>query len=157
MTFAKKESLQKKRPAFSLWSFKLIAISVLGTAIFTAFAFRKAEKFEYKNQRTDSTVSLVNDSCEIEVMTSQQLFVVDIRRSSKKHKASFKAELRDAFKAVRYETDSTTCETGWLLASANGGFSAGMYNKGQAGYDKLDSIITKTNTVPAKTTSITGH
>ena len=150
MTFAKKEYLQKKLPAFSLWSLKLISISVLGTAMFTAFGFQKAESFEYKSHRTDSKRSLVNDSCEIEVMTSQELFAVDVRNGKNK-KVNFRGELRDAFKAVRYDTDSTTCETGWLLASANGGFPACRYTKGQAGYDKLDSIISKTNTVPVKT------
>jgi len=53
-----------------------------------------------------------------EILTSQQLFVTKLMPLAGKYKKTGqgdKAELRDAFKVIRYEGDSTYLELDWTL------------------------------------------
>lgn len=149
MEIVKKERPTKKGFVANRWSIKLFSTCILATALLISFGFMETGNIEYKRKRIDSVRFQINAPYEIEVMTSQQLFVFDVS-NQKKGSVNFKAKLKDAIRAVRYNLDSTICDTGWLLASLHGKFSAGLYNKGQTGYSELDSLISKINAARLK-------
>jgi hypothetical protein len=125
---------------------KLGKLSLLGLAILlflfiSTKAFNKAPNSN-KKQYADTTIV---KSGPREVLTSQKLFITElsnIKEDKNGEKANIKAELRDAFKIIRYDIDSPRTELDWLLSSEYGDPKAGLYNEGTAEYQKLDTLIT---------------
>lgn len=80
-----------------------------------------------------------------EVYTSQQLFVVEIspKRKPSDKRVKFKAELRDAFKIICYDQDTTYTELNWTMCQDNNCPRPGVYDQGTAEYNKLAEIIAK--------------
>lgn len=91
----------------------------------------------------------LNDSTRVnskvrEVFTSQQLFITDIqplKKGKKGKKVKFKAELRDAFKIIRYDEDSVYTELNWVMCTKYGQPEAGQYTEGTSEYKKLEVLI----------------
>jgi hypothetical protein len=118
-----------------IWKSKSIKYLVFLTVLLITFGFQGTREVGRKLKG--------NDAREIEVLTGQQLFVVSIKPLKDKKKANFRAELRDAFKIVRYDSDSTSIQTEWLMSSKYGVYAIGRYNKGEVGYEKLDRLISE--------------
>ncbi|POY35879.1 hypothetical protein C3K47_14115 [Solitalea longa] len=74
-----------------------------------------------------------------EVLTSQQLFVVEAKPNGKNVK--FKAELRDAYKIIKYDKDSSSIELNWTMCTKNCCPQPGFYSYGTTEYKKLDTLI----------------
>ena len=74
------------------------------------------------------------------------MFVTEVR-SVKKDKngqnAKFKAELRDAYKVIRYDVDSGRTELDWVMCSEYGKPKVGLYEVGTSEYRELNRLITK--------------
>ena len=78
-----------------------------------------------------------------EVLTGQQLFVVELSKHKKTggKTAKFKAELRDAFKVISYEKDSASTLVNWKMCSEKCKPAPGTYYPGTKEYKKLDSLL----------------
>ncbi|WP_439698470.1 hypothetical protein ACFGVS_09855 [Mucilaginibacter sp. AW1-7] len=87
-------------------------------------------------------------SKEREVLTSQQLFVVEMTRArhkSVKHTlVNFKAELKDVFTIVCYEKDTSYTELKWTMCPGGVCPVTGTFKFGTPGYKKLDALIAQT-------------
>lgn len=136
----KKESLIKFF-AGNLPNLKLFILLFFGALLFIAFGFQK-ETVIGRNNIIEGSIAKFSSPPEIEIMTSQQLFVTDLVKANK-NKVNVKSKLMDAFRAIRYNTDSTTDDTGWLLVDTARRFTAGSYAFNHENYDKLDSLISK--------------
>lgn len=136
----KKKSLVKLF-ASKLPHLKLFILLFFGALLFIAFGFQKTSVIG-PSHTIEGPIAKFSESPEIEVMTSQQLFVTDLLKVNKKE-VNVKSKLMDAFRAVRYNTDSTTDDTDWLLVDTARRFTAGRYAYNQANYDELDSLISK--------------
>jgi len=129
-------------------SLKLGKVSSLGLAILLLFfistsAFNKTPN-SYKNRHVNDS-TLVRSRIR-EVLTSQEMFITKlsaVKKNKKGKKINFTAELKDAFKVIRHDVDSSYIELDWLLSSKYGDPKAGVYNEGTAEFQKLDSLITK--------------
>jgi hypothetical protein len=124
-----------------IWKSKSIKYLVFLTILLISFGFQGTKETGQKLKGNNSVKYDNSDGREIEVLTSQQLFVVSIKQLKNKKKVNFRAELRDAFMVVRYDSDSTATKTEWLMSSKYGVYDMGRYNKGELGYQKLDSLI----------------
>ncbi|MBE9601955.1 hypothetical protein [Pedobacter sp. MC2016-24] len=136
----KKESLVKLF-AGNLPNLKLFKLLFFGALLFITFGFQKKTVIIPSNIIKGSTAKFSSPP-EIEVMTSQQLFVTDLVKVNK-NKVNVKSKLMDAFRAIRYNTDSTKDDTGWLLVDTARRFTAGSYPLDHENYDELDSLISK--------------
>ena len=79
-----------------------------------------------------------------EIMTSQQLFITKltpIKGRGKKKEQKFEAELRDAFKIIKYKGDSTYVELDWTLCPDGKCPEIGQFKEGSLDYSKIDSLI----------------
>jgi len=85
-----------------------------------------------------------------EILTSQQLFIVEISHVKGEKDVRFKAELRDAFKIICYDKDHTFTELNWVLCPDGQCPIPGTYNAGTAEYRHLDAIIANSRKNSAK-------
>jgi hypothetical protein len=80
-----------------------------------------------------------------EVLTSRQLFTIDLssvnKRPSKGDLANFKAELRDAFKVILYEKDTSFTELNWAMCPDGKCPAVGMFKSGTLEYMQVDAWI----------------
>jgi hypothetical protein len=80
-----------------------------------------------------------------EVLTSQQLFLVELTeikgKSKKKKFVNFKAELRDAFMIICYDNDKSFKEQDWAMCPAGKCPTPGTYNWGTPAYKQLDTLM----------------
>lgn len=118
--------------------------------LFLLMTFTVASAFP--NRPNPSTKSFRNDSTLVksgirEVFTSQQLFVTEvhpIKKGKSSKRVKFKAELRDAFKVICYDADSSHTELNWVRLNQDYGQPRmGLYYPGTPEYQKLDSLIIK--------------
>jgi hypothetical protein len=89
--------------------------------------------------------SIRRDSKIREVLTSQQLFMVEMTeikgKSKKKHYVNFKAELRDAFMIICYDNDKSFKEQDWAMCPAGQCPTPGTYKWGTTAYEQLDTLM----------------
>ncbi|PTT02550.1 hypothetical protein DBR11_04485 [Pedobacter sp. HMWF019] len=81
-----------------------------------------------------------------EVFTSQQLFTTKVsalKKKGKKDLLDYKAELRDAFKIVAYDGDTTYTELNWTMCPDGKCPEAGLYESETEVYKKLDELIVR--------------
>ena len=80
-----------------------------------------------------------------EIMTSQHLFIVQLeplaKGKSQKARRKFKAELRDSFKVIRYEGDSSYLELDWTMCPDGKCPEVGQFDEGTVSYIAIDSLI----------------
>lgn len=84
-----------------------------------------------------------NEPAVREVLTGQQLFVtklIPLKGKSRNTKQKIEAELRDAFKVIKYSGDSTSVELDWTLCEGNCP-EVGQFEEGSLGYSKIGSLI----------------
>jgi hypothetical protein len=92
--------------------------------------------------------TLVSEPSVREVFTSQRLFVtklVPVKGKFNKTKQGYKAELRDAFKVIRYENDSSYVELDWTLCPDGHCPEVGEFSEGSTKYREIDSLIKSLN------------
>jgi hypothetical protein len=80
-----------------------------------------------------------------EVLTSQQLFVTrltPLKKTGKKQKVKMEVSLRDAFKVIRYQGDSSYIELDWTQCPNGQCPAMGQFEGATAEYLHLDSLIT---------------
>jgi len=85
-----------------------------------------------------------NNSSAKEVLTSQQLFVVevsDIKKNTKNETVEFKAELRDAFKVICFHQDNTHTVLEWTMITNENNPKRGLYLQNTSEYKQLNRII----------------
>lgn len=79
-----------------------------------------------------------------EILTSQQLFITSLR-NLKQHQnhqsADLKANLKDAFKIICYDGDSSYTELDWTMSDRYGNPQPVVCKEGSAVYKKLDDQI----------------
>lgn len=79
-----------------------------------------------------------------EVLTSQQLFYVKVtpqKTKSKNKKVNFVAELRNAYKVIRYEADTSRVELDWTICPDGKCPEMGQFTIGSAEYNNLGGMI----------------
>ena len=92
-----------------------------------------------------SLLNISDEPAVREVFTGQQLFYVKLipqKTNSKNKKVKFEAALRNAFKVIRYEADTSYVELDWTMCPDGKCPEIGQFVKGSSQYSKLDSIIT---------------
>lgn len=79
-----------------------------------------------------------------EILTSEKLVVtklIPLRVKLKKTKQEFEAELRDVFKVIKYDSDSSYGELDWTLCPSGRCPEMGQFKEGTLGYKKIDNLI----------------
>lgn len=89
-----------------------------------------------------------------EVLTSQQLFVVEVqpvkKGKLKNKRVNFRAELRGAFQVFKYTKDTSIVELDWVMCPDGNCPEAKYYEPGTAEYAQLDVLIKNTKAALAK-------
>lgn len=81
-----------------------------------------------------------------EVLTSQQLFTTKVsalKKKGKKDLLNYKAELRNAFKIVAFDGDTTFTELDWTMCPDGKCPEVGLYESETEAYKKLDGLIVR--------------
>jgi len=123
---------------------KLMTKIRIVTFIFLIAIINNAVKSQDLNsqQPIDSTT---NDQKIREVLTSQQLFVVELSprkdKSAKKGIVNFRAELRDAFKVILYDKDTSITELDWTMFPDGACPVIGTFKSSTIAYTQLNVLM----------------
>ena len=108
----------------------------------------------FKQAAYDKIDTAKNDIAPREVLTSQQMFVVEVqpikKGKYKNKRVNFHAELRDAFQVFKYTKDSSVVELDWVMCPDGKCPEAKYYEPGTAEYAQLDILIKNTKAAMAK-------
>ena len=124
-------------------SIKLIGFTIL--LIVLVFLVLKSNAQKYVSLANQQLIDSTHNKPNVrEVLTSQQLFVVEISDtiySTKDTTVKFRAELRDAFKVIGYDDNRSYTELEWVMCPEDNCPVPRLYKLGTADYNKLDRLI----------------
>ena len=89
-------------------------------------------------------ITIDNEPAVREVLISQQLFVTKltpVKGRFRKKKQKFEAELRDAFKVILYDKDTSITELDWTMFPDGACPVIGTFKSGTVAYTQLNALI----------------
>lgn len=95
-----------------------------------------------------------NDNAPREVLTSQQMFVVEVqpvkKGKYKNKRVNFRAELRDVFQVFKYTKDTSIIELDWIMCPDGKCPEAKYYEPGTPEYAQLNVLVKNAKAMLAK-------